>query len=260
MQALSPDIDLERFFAGLRTARERVLFLDYDGTLAPFKVRPEHALPYPGVAPLLHGLRARGTRVVLVSGRCLADLDTALCVLPVDEVWASHGWQRCTATGHVVDHEPALAASRALSAAQAAAAALAANGARIERKVASVAVHWRGLPAASARGIRASLESEWGSAPSCDVNVLPFDGGIEMRARGRDKGDAVREVLADCPAGTACAYLGDDITDEDAFAALDGIGLGVLVRNAPRATRAHAWVRPPVGLLTFLHRWRNAIA
>jgi trehalose-phosphatase len=81
-----------------------------------------------------------------------------------------------------------------------------------------------------------------------------------MRARGRDKGDAVREVLAGRPEGAACAYLGDDLTDEDAFAALDGRGLGVLVSHVPRGTRAHAWVRPPVGVLTFLHRWRNAIA
>ena len=260
MHALTSGIDFDRFFARLRGQRERVLFLDYDGTLAPFHVRPEDARPYPGVATVLRDLRRRGTRVVLVSGRCLADLRTPLASLHIDEAWASHGWQRIDTQAHVVDYAPAAAASRTLERAAAGAFALAAHGARVERKVAGIAVHWRGLPPASAGFIRSRLEAEWRGGPPEDVHVVDFDGGIEMRARGRDTGDAVRDVLACCPEGTACAYLGDDVTDEAAFAALDGRGLGVLVRSAPRGTCAHAWVRPPVGLLTFLHRWRNATA
>ena len=61
MQVLSPRIDMGAFYEQLATARQRVLMLDYDGTLAPFKVRPEEAVPYPGVSETLVGARWRRT-------------------------------------------------------------------------------------------------------------------------------------------------------------------------------------------------------
>ena len=53
------------------------------------------------------------------------------------------------------------------------------------------------------------------------------------------------------------AYLGDDRTDEDAFRALRGRGLSVLVRAEPRETAADAWIRPPEELIEFLRTWRR---
>jgi trehalose 6-phosphate phosphatase len=70
MQALSPQVDLPAFYDRLAAAPQRVLMLDYDGTLAPFNIRPDRAFPYPGVAELLEALMSQGdTRVVIVSGR-----------------------------------------------------------------------------------------------------------------------------------------------------------------------------------------------
>ena len=54
------------------------------------------------------------------------------------------------------------------------------------------------------------------------------------------------------------AYLGDDLTDEDAFRAVATRGLGILVRQELRKTAAVAWLRPPEELLDFLHRWARA--
>jgi trehalose-6-phosphatase len=54
---------------------------------------------------------------------------------------------------------------------------------------------------------------------------------------------------------TAAAYLGDDATDEDAFKAIRGRGIGVLVRPQFRATAADFWLKPPEELLEFLERW-----
>ena len=54
------------------------------------------------------------------------------------------------------------------------------------------------------------------------------------------------------------AYLGDDLTDEAAFRALDERGLGVLVRPKLRATSADIWIRPPEELLDFLRSWLRA--
>ena len=52
-----------------------------------------------------------------------------------------------------------------------------------------------------------------------------------------------------------CAYLGDDLTDEDAFKAVEGRGLGILVRKQWRSTAAAAWLKPPEELIRFLERW-----
>ena len=51
------------------------------------------------------------------------------------------------------------------------------------------------------------------------------------------------------------AYLGDDLTDEDAFKAIKGKGIGVLVREEPRKTAADIWIKPPDELLSFLSNW-----
>lgn len=247
---------VESFFQRLRCTRERVLFLDFDGTLAPFHVDPARARPYPGVDGLVEDLARRGTRIVIVTGRCLASLDASLGGLHRHEVWAAHGWQRRTGRGEVVEARPGMAVRERLGEAEDCARAFMAPGARLERKIASVALHWRGVVQPAALRMRAEVVDRWRTMSDPALELLPFDGGIELRARGRNKGAAVLEVLDECAPDAACAYLGDDVTDEDAFAAIDGRGLGVLVRPMLRATRAAAWIRPPVGLLTFLHRWR----
>ena len=55
MPLLDPSFDLEAYFARLRTVRERVLLLDYDGAIAPFRSDPGEALPYPEVSAFSKG-------------------------------------------------------------------------------------------------------------------------------------------------------------------------------------------------------------
>ena len=86
----------------------------------------------------------------------------------------------------------------------------------------------------------------------------PFDGGIEIRAAARNKGDVVRTIVAEMGRGAAIAYLGDDQTDEDAFAALQGFGLSVLVQPEYRPTVADVCVRPPEDVIAFLTDWSTA--
>jgi len=64
--------------------------------------------------------------------------------------------------------------------------------------------------------------------------------------------------LAEEGADAAVAYLGDDLTDEDAFRALAGRGLRALVRAELRPSEADVWIRPPGELLAFLDRWLRA--
>jgi trehalose-6-phosphatase len=64
-------------------------------------------------------------------------------------------------------------------------------------------------------------------------------------------------MLTRYPTATA-AYLGDDTTDEDAFAVLRGRGLTMLVRAEQRPSQAEYWLRPPQDLLAFLDAWIHA--
>jgi trehalose-phosphatase len=201
--------------------------------------------------------REAGTRIVIVSGRRLVDLRGPLARIPHEEVWATHGWERLLANGARLDYDPGPSARRQLMLAEPAARRLWHMGARVERKNASVAIHWRGLPDAHASYVREAISSYWGEFDG-DVEMLPFDGGMELRARGRTKGDAVREAMSESAPGTVFAYLGDDFTDEDAFEAVGASGAAVLVRPELRPSQADMWLRPPDELLAFLDRWCEA--
>lgn len=259
MRVLSPGVDLDRFFARFAAASARVLFADYDGTLAPFHVRPELARPYPGVAEALDGIMAQGrTRVVMVSGRPADDLARLLPLKRQPEIWGAHGWQRLLPEGDLLEAAPPAPARSALAEAERVARALQESGARVERKPASVAVHWRGLPVIVSARLRDALADGWKPLTEAGaLQPLPFDGGFELRARGIDKRHAVHTVLSEVRAGAVSAYLGDDLTDEDAFAAMRTRGLSVLVRPAMAKTGADLWLRPPRELVAFLKSWHH---
>lgn len=258
MRVLDPGLDLERFFARIRDARERLLLVDYDGTLAPFHPDPGRATPYPEVAALVSEIgRQPRTRVVVVSGRTLRDLAAPLAQIGSREAWGAHGWQRCRGGERPLHFRPSPQQLERLERAEGQARPLESLGARIERKPASVAVHWRGLDPVAIEAVRERLQRAWSPFEGDGLEALAFDGGEELRASGRSKGSAVQQVLAESP-HAVCAYLGDDRTDEDAFEAVRPRGLGVLVRARLRPTRASLWIEPPRELVEFLARWRAA--
>ena len=127
-----------------------------------------------------------------------------------------------------------------------------------ERKPASLAIHWRGLDEKIADEIRTKTLNYWTSvAHGNRLSLLEFNGGIEILIAGRNKGDAVETVLSEMETGVVATYLGDDLTDEKAFEAIKGKGLGVLVGKEFHPTAALMWIKPPEELLDFLSRWRN---
>jgi trehalose 6-phosphate phosphatase len=249
---------MDAFFDGLHEARERLLMLDYDGTLAPFTDNPSEVRPYPEVMRLLDEIMSwRRNRVVIVTGRSLALTPPPLPLMRRPELWGEHGWQQEVAGGLRVWNPPTEARA-ALSMAAERARDVEAWGARIERKCASIAVHWRGTPEPAAQAIETEVARRWAALPLPGLAAVKFDGGMELRACARHKGKVVRELLAHAPDDTAAAYLGDDRTDEDAFQAITGRGIGVLVRRTWRPTSACGWLTPPAGLIGFLERWRDA--
>lgn len=258
MQTQRTAFDLEAFFGQVRAAPRRALLLDYDGTLAPFRIERDQAVPYPEVRSLLNAILAAGhTRLVIISGRSVHDVWRLANLAAPLEIWGSHGAERLlpddTYAGPELSERAAGGLARAAGWAEQ-------NDfvARCERKPASLAFHWRGDEPEVAQDLRARAMEAWlPLTAEAGLTLHEFDGGVELRLPQYTKGGAVRRILAEEGALAAIAYLGDDMTDEDAFRALNVRGLGVLVRPELRPTAARHWLRPPEGLLAFLRRWHQ---
>lgn len=270
----APANPLDHLFDVRLLSRRRVLILDYDGTLAPLRA-PGAAgqdwrfasAPYEGTRELLARLRAHpAARVVFVSGRPAREMEQLLALSPRPEIFGVHGWEHLSRSGQLVRAiVPAQARAR-LDELRALHAKLEAAGAAIEDKHAAIAIYWRGRSAEQVREIRALLapfEAPSDAPARLDgVFLQPFDGGIELRAHGPSKGSIVRSVLREESRDAVVAYFGDDLSDEEAFRAIAGRGIGVRVlppsaakEAARRATAAQLTLRAPDELHAFLARW-----
>jgi trehalose-phosphatase len=255
-----PGAGLAWFFARVQAAPRRALLIDYDGTLAPLTADRRHAEPYADMRSALVevAVAARPTAVWIVSGRGVGDLARLVRLDHVVDLWGSHGLERRTRQGCWAGPAPDPAASSFLDEVTGFLGAQGA-GALTERKLHGVAIHRRGSDPALYETAREALEIRFAPAGVAHgLELLPFDGGLELRPRAFHKGQVVDRAFAELGHDAAIAYLGDDRTDEDAFAALRGRGLPVLVRPEPRETRAAAWLRPPGELLAFLKEWNAA--
>lgn len=246
---------LAHFFAQLSRAPARALLLDYDGTLAPFHQQRTNALPYPEVAELLKKLSSTETRLVIATGRPAKEAALFLDGQSI-EIWGSHGLERLYPDGSYELAKLDLRVVKRLSEVN----HLLVNeglGSLLELKPGGIAVHWRGLE--STDQLRDQVQKVWSSLSSREgLRLMQFDGGLEILASARTKRDVVRTLLSEMRKGSSIAYLGDDQTDEDAFAAMQGFGLSVLVQAKYRPTVADVWIRPPEGLIAFLSDWIKA--
>jgi trehalose-phosphatase len=240
----------------LRSAPRSVLMLDYDGTLAPFHVDRFEATPYSGVEERLSILSALSqVRLVLVSGRSARELHNLLRPDIRAEIWGSHGRERLRSGGTYELFALSPVQQAALEQVGLEMSALGFSE-TLEVKPTSLAVHWRRFEPAMQERIRALAQSVFARiGPSAGLHLLPFDGGMELRSTDRTKGTAVEEILGDEPDDVPAAYLGDDLTDEDAFVAVGKQGYSVLVQREVRASFARYWLRPPEELLEFLDAW-----
>ena len=256
MKILNSHINLESFFEDLGKSSKRVLFLDYDGTLAPFHEDPQKAKPYPGVSNLINKImEIPENRVIIISGRWTKDLKSLLVLNKNPEIWGSHGIERLQPDGNYELEDMEENALKGLTWADE---WVEDNDLSryCEAKPGCLAIHWRGLDEATINKIRQKVKPKWTKLTrSSGLELKEFDGGFELRVPGRDKGDAVTTILSELNSHTVSAYLGDDLTDEDAFKAIKGRGLGILVRPELRETCADAWIKPPEELFQFLSNW-----
>ena len=257
MQILNQEIDIDDFYRRLKGEGRKVLFLDYDGTLAPFQEDPDKAYPYPGVREVLNSLMEKDdVYLCIISGRWTKDLIPLLNLEKQPEIWGSHGLERLLPDG---SYETAPMEKSALKGLADGQHLLSSTGLseRCELKPGCVALHWRGLEDKEIQEVKSKVEPEWRNiANEYKLELRKFDGGLELRVPGRDKGDAVDTVLSKFEGGNYTAsYLGDDLTDEDGFRSLKGRGLSVLVREELRDTEADIWLKPPEEMINFLSKW-----
>jgi trehalose 6-phosphate phosphatase len=247
---------LESFLQTVACARRSLLMLDFDGTLAPFHHDRGKVLPYPGITPVLQEILEAGkTRVVIVSGRDAMELIPLLALEPHLEVWGLHGLQRLKADGSIEVSALDETTLRALAVADEWLATQQLQH-TAEFKAGSIAVHWRGLNLPEAQDIHRRVMLGWTDiAKHSGLDLLQFDGGVEIRSTNANKGAAVRTLLGEMNSDAPAAYLGDDTTDEEAFEAINGLGLSILVRPVWRPTAAQFWLKPPHELLDLLTRW-----
>jgi trehalose 6-phosphate phosphatase len=232
------------------------LFLDVDGTLLEFNDDPRAVNVSEPLLALLHALHdALDGALALVSGRELDDLDR----LFGQPRWAGaglHGLQLRRADGSfrrlLVTPEEEHRMHQATTALVARF-----DGVQLEDKQLAVALHCRRAPHQFDE-LRAAAEALIARLPGYELQ--PGNLVVEFKPAGMDKGRAVNELLASAPFnGRVPVYLGDDLTDEHAFASLSRKqGIGVLV-GSPRATQASFSLPDPASVAAWLLRVLDAL-
>ncbi len=259
MKVLNPDFDIDEFWARLGSTKQGLIMLDYDGTLAPFTEDRDNAVPYPGVKKHIASLMAlTNCIIVIITGRDTNQLVSLLGIYPHPEIWGSHGLE--------VLHSDDTTSPANIPPEQKQALKKASEWCidqhmeeQIEKKTGCVALHTRGMDSNSARRCESKVKDAWTPiAQQTNLIIKNFDGGIEIRVKESNKANAVNQLLEKFP-NAVSAYLGDDLTDEDAFAALKGKGLCVLVRDKLKPTLADIWIRPPEELIGFLERFEQTL-
>ncbi len=224
-------------------------FFDFDGTLVELAAHPDAVLVDDALRTALERLSRRlAGCVAIITGRRVADIDRMLAPLRLP-VAGVHGAERRRADGDWVRApQPPLGAAAAHLRAWCARH----PGAWLEEKPGALALHFRGADAleAPARAvIDEALALEGGEVLALVAGKKLF----ELRAAHVDKGAAVRAFLAEPPFnGRRPWFFGDDVTDEDAFVAVRGLG-GVTVKVGDGATAAEHRLRGPADLRRWLH-------
>jgi trehalose 6-phosphate phosphatase len=246
------------FWDDVRSSRSRFLGLDYDGTLAPFNADRMKAIPLQGVTEILQDImRKPATTVAIFSGRPVAEVLTLLGD-PDLIVSGSHGFEVRDTHGRVDEFRPTALQRIGLERGMEAASLTSGKG-DVEVKIASIAVHTRPLAPEEAGGIEDALISEWTEiAGTYELECMRFNGGVELRSKGRDKGTVLASLLRMHPSDLA-VYIGDDETDEDAFEVVREIGYGIRVGEPGTTTMAGAWLADPAAVRDFLREWVQVI-
>lgn len=210
------------------------LFLDFDGTLVHFADRPEDVeVPDSLRSSLIRASERLGGAVALVSGRSVSSLDQLLAPLRLPAAGV-HGLE--FRTGEEVERNESemlrLTAAREVIAAD----LDPLSGISVEDKGGAIVLHYRTAPAAEGHARELARR-----AAAADAGLVAVDGHAiaEIRPRAITKAGAIQRFLRRPPfAGRRPVFAGDDVTDEDGFAAVqEAGGYGVKVGSGDTCAR-----------------------
>lgn len=219
------------------------LFLDVDGTLLEITEPPDAVAVPDGLTSMLGTLASSlGGALAVVSGRRLDDLDRLFAPLHLPAA-GIHGLEHRAADGRtdmlgkIETLDPFRVPLMEFAEAH--------DGAFVEDKGRALALHYRGAPEAEtpARRLVAQLLSRH------DDGVRVIDGKMvfEIKPKLADKGRAVARFMGEPPFhGRRPVFIGDDVTDEDAFRAVNERG-GLSIRVGDRPDSAARYLLADVG-------------
>lgn len=255
MEVINKKIDLYEYLK--KPKESSLLMMDYDGTLSPLIENRMKAFPEKRIKQeLISLMKLEKLRLVIVSGRPLIDLERLLGIRHL-EMWGSHGLERKLVDGTVLFtdsrgdyfkgiHQATLKCQNQF------------EPECIEIKPYGVAIHWRGKTEEEKQELNLKAQAIFKEmALNYPLEIHPFNEGLELRPQGGNKGIAVESLLNETADNTFVAYLGDDLTDEDAFKIIGAKGLKVLVSSKNRPTLADIRLINFEEVLWFLNKLRE---
>jgi len=223
---------------------------DFDGCLAPIVDDPAMARPIPESMEALRSLTVTpGTVVAVVSGRALADLENLLGPAERMHLVGSHGAETSA------DDRDDLAAlspedTKRLTRLRLELQQITAEyrGVRLELKPTGIAVHLRAMDPADAAAVTTQIEEN--PATWSGVHLLRGKKVLELTVVTTNKGRALKALMKanHC---TATVFIGDDVTDENAFGVLTDGDVGIKVGSG--RTAADVRIADPNRVADVLH-------
>ncbi len=241
-----------------RLGESNAIFLDYDGTLTPIVERPEYARISDSMRETVREL-AKRFKVAVVSGRALSDVKS---LVGIDEIIysGSHGFEIGLPGGKTELQEAGKKYVKTVDEVEKELkeGLKSVEGSLIERKQVSVAVHYRTVRPDDLSKVDEVvddvLERHSTLKKTHGKKVYELQPKIDWH-----KGKALKLLMKELGLTEATPlYIGDDITDENAFRAIKGKGIGIIVRDEPRTTAADYYLENPEEVETFLKELRES--
>ncbi|WP_162053030.1 trehalose-phosphatase [Pontibacter pamirensis] len=245
----------------LINGKKPAVFLDYDGCLSPIVKDPDKAVMTQEMRDTLQRL-ANVCSVAVVSGRDRANVEN---LVQLDNLYyaGSHGFD---ISGPNNMHTEPGGASEAVPALDKAQKTLDerlkdVEGVLVERKRYAIAVHYRNVPDEQVSKVLQVTEEVIGQHP--ELKKGPGKKIMELKPNlDWHKGKAVRWLMDELDLNkpdVVPLYIGDDITDEDAFAELQGEGIGIMVGEHDDKTAAEYRLEDVTDVLAFLEALTQTI-
>ena len=232
--------------------RDWALFLDFDGTLVDFAPTPDRVRPDPDLVPTLgRAAEALGRALAVVTGRRIVEIDRWLGA-SVAAVAGGHGIERRDAEGRTTNAaNPPPPGDLERARARLAAVADAHEGVYLEDKGYGLVLHFRAAPERREECVQAL-----NALANPALEVLQGAAVAELRACGVHKGTAIAAFMDEAPfAGRTPVFVGDDVTDEDGFRAVNAMGGISILAGPERRSSARHRLPDVASVLAWLRRF-----